>query len=81
MILKKFDYVLAMDSDNRMDLIEQCPAEHQNKIKYFLEYASNSPTLDVPDPYYGGLKGFETVLDLVEEASKGLLVHIKKEHL
>ena len=78
---KKFDYLLAMDSDNHMDLIEQCPEEYQDKVKYFLEYASDRPTLDVPDPYYGGLKGFETVLDLVEEGSKGLLVHIKKEYL
>ncbi len=78
---EKFDYVLVMDSDNHMDLIEQCPEEHHYKIKYFLEYSSNKPTLEVPDPYYGGLKGFETVLDLVEEASEGLLAHIKKDHL
>ena len=79
---EKFDYVLVMDSENHMHLIEQCPKEHQDKIKYFLEYTStNRPTLDVPDPYYGGLKGFETVLDLVEKASKGLLAHIKKEHI
>ena len=28
---------------------------------------------EVPDPYYGGTQGFETVLDLVEDASDGLL--------
>ena len=77
---EKFDYVLAMDSDIHTDLMELCPDEFQYKVKYFLDYASNSGKLDIPDPYYGGLKGFETVLDLVEEASKELFIHIDKKH-
>jgi protein-tyrosine phosphatase len=35
----------------------------------------------VPDPYYGGPDGFEHVLDLVEEASEGLLEDIRERHL
>lgn len=31
---------------------------------------------EVPDPYYGGDSGFETVLDLLEEACEGLLVEL-----
>jgi protein-tyrosine phosphatase len=34
--------------------------------------------VDVPDPYYGGSNGFEYVLDLVEEASRGLLEHVRQ---
>jgi protein-tyrosine phosphatase len=33
---------------------------------------------EVPDPYYGGPAGFETVLDLLEDASQGLLQHIQQ---
>jgi protein-tyrosine phosphatase len=35
----------------------------------------------VPDPYYGGSQGFEHVMNLVEEASEGLLEEIKEKHL
>jgi protein-tyrosine phosphatase len=48
-----------------------CPAEHQHKVKRFLEYASQREELDVPDPYYGGQRGFDHVFDLVEDASRG----------
>jgi protein-tyrosine phosphatase len=34
----------------------------------------------VPDPYYGGVTGFERVLDLIEQASRGLLADIRKQH-
>jgi len=35
--------------------------------------------MEVPDPYYGGSSGFERVLDLVEEASRGLLETLQRE--
>ncbi len=79
--LEKFDYVLAMDSENYMDLLGQSKPEQQVKIKYFLEFISDASSIDVPDPYYGGDKGFELVLDLVEEASKGLLSYLKDTYL
>ena len=66
-----FDYILAMDTDNYDILREACPSEHQHKVKLFLEYAPEHPESDVPDPYYGGERGFEHVFDLVEAASHG----------
>ena len=78
---EKFDYVLAMDSENHEDLLNQCPGVYQNKIKFFLEFSPNSNFQEVPDPYYGGVQGFEVVLDLVEETSQNLLSHIEKEYL
>ena len=77
---ENFDYVLAMDNENKLDLIELSEEEHQNKIKLFLEFSKNKKLKEVPDPYFGGLNGFEMVLDLVEEASKGLLEHIASQH-
>lgn len=67
-----FDLILAMDRDNESRLKEEAPEEHHGKIRLFLEYADVGET-EVPDPYYGGAAGFERVLDLVEEASRGLL--------
>jgi len=46
----------------------------------FLDFAKTAEVTEVPDPYYGGLNGFERVLDLVEDASHGLLEHIKANH-
>ena len=68
-----FDYLLAMDDDNYSILMNACPEQHQEKIKYFLEFLPQGEVREVPDPYYGGNYGFERVLDLAEEASEGFL--------
>ena len=72
-----FDYVLAMDESNEYHLREMSPAEEIHKIKLFLDYAPQRSESEVPDPYYGGHSGFEHVLDLIEDASEGLLADIK----
>ena len=69
---ERFDYILAMDDDNFMLLKDRSPPEHHSKLRLFLEFA-NASEREVPDPYYGGAAGFERVLDLVEDASRGLL--------
>ena len=69
---EKFDVIIAMDEDNQQRLLDQAPDEHQSKVKLFLSFATVDES-EVPDPYYGGAAGFERVLDLVEEASRGLL--------
>lgn len=69
---ERFDYIIAMDEDNRRWLLAQAPEEHHHKVRLFLSFAAVSET-EVPDPYYGGGAGFERVLDLVELASRGLL--------
>jgi protein-tyrosine phosphatase len=76
-----FDYVLAMDEDNYQHLLAICPEYHQQKLQLFLDYAPHLEYREVPDPYYGGGKGFELVLDMVELASQGLLAHIRLHHL
>ena len=75
-----FDYVIAMDESNRSDLLDLCPAEHADRIHLFLDFSSCDAT-EVPDPYYGQGRGFEIVLNLVEDASEGLLKHIQTQHL
>ena len=72
-----YDYVLAMDNDNFEILAQACPAEYKNKLTLFLDFAKDYPLTEVPDPYYGGIRGFENVFDMVEVASKGLLENIK----
>jgi protein-tyrosine phosphatase len=74
----EFDYVLAMDETNLRQLKRLCPPEHAGKVKLFMEFAGEGATREVPDPYYGGAQGFERVLDMVEQAAKGLLEHLRE---
>ena len=76
---KKFDYVLAMDDSNFSDL-EAVAGGATNNLFMFLKFAENFSETEVPDPYYGGDEGFEHVLDLIEDASQGLLADIKAQH-
>ncbi len=73
-----FDLVLAMDERNIELLLESSPPEYHDRIKLFLEFAPHLGRSDVPDPYYGGTNGFELVLDLIEDASAGLLDQLRK---
>ena len=74
---ERFDYVLAMDEANLGELLPLCPDASRDRLRLLLEFAEEVERRDVPDPYYGGEQGFEDVLDLVENAARGLLAHIK----
>ncbi len=76
----RFDYLIAMDGDNVMDIKAVCPPGLHDRVSRFLDFAPKLATDDVPDPYYGGPHGFETVLDLSEKAAAGLLARICQEH-
>ena len=68
---QKFDWVLAMDSDNLADLRKLCPPEHSAKLKLYLDFPDETRGASVPDPYYGNTSGFERVLDLCEKGARG----------
>ena len=72
----KFDLILAMDNDNVSELKKVAPVALRHKIHLMLDFADSHEETQVPDPYYGGAKGFDYVLDLVEAASDGLLAEI-----
>ena len=78
---ERFDYILAMDQQNMAHLEPLCPPAHRHKLRLFLDFVPDLRDKDVPDPYYGGASGFETVLDLVEKGSEGLLRHLRHQHL
>ncbi len=77
----RFDYVLAMDQENLDLLLALCPDPVDGKVKLFMEFAPGLAENEVPDPYWGGARGFERVLDMTEAASRGLLDHIEKHDL
>lgn len=72
-----FDMILAMDRDNLDVLKGMAPINSKAKLKLFLDYGSNKNIKEVPDPYFGGTSGFENVLDLIQDASSGLLKEVR----
>ncbi len=74
----RFDYIIAMDREN-MDEMKRM-ARNKNdldKLHMMTDFSQKFNYHEIPDPYYGGDEGFELVLDLLEDANKGLLEHIK----
>lgn len=74
-----FDLVLAMDHDNLRLLEAACPPQHRHKLGLFMAHASRSDSDVVPDPYYGGGRGFDLVLDYIEDASDGLIAALRRK--
>ena len=75
----KYNLILVMDWDNLALVQEDCPPEHLPKVRRLTEFCLTHDAPVVPDPYHGGAKGFDQVLDLVEDACEGLLRHVQQK--
>jgi len=73
---RRFDLLLAMDEDNLREMQALAPAGFEQRAQLFLSFAPALSQPAVPDPYYGGAAGFETVLDLAEHGTRALFVAI-----
>lgn len=73
--LQRFDLVVAMDGDNRAHLLSLArTTEQRSKIRLMREFdPQGGRNASVPDPYYGGIDGFEKTYDIVERSVKALL--------
>jgi protein-tyrosine phosphatase len=76
---ENFDYILTVDEDNYRAVSSLCRGSAV--VRPFLDFAAGFPEREVPDPYYGGPEAFEYVLDLVEDASEGLVADIRAGYL
>jgi protein-tyrosine phosphatase len=78
---RRFDLLIALDRANLRELLALAPDEDAaEKVRLLREFdpaSASSGDLDVPDPYYGGDRGFETVLDMVEAACRGLIDELR----
>ncbi|PKO72306.1 MAG: phosphotyrosine protein phosphatase [Betaproteobacteria bacterium HGW-Betaproteobacteria-14] len=70
---ERFDLLLAMDRDNLAMLKRGARPEQHKKLALFMNYSSRFDGDEMPDPYYGGEAGFELVLDMAEDAARGLI--------
>ena len=75
-----FDYVIAMDHSNQRNLAAICPPGQESRLHMMLAFTTTQNYTEVPDPYFGDA-GFHKVLDMLEDASQGLLNHIRENDL
>ena len=80
------DLILVMDDANRSALLSRAPGKAEN-IFYLRQFdpelahidpdGRDAALLHVPDPYFGGPEGFETMLDMIERACDGLVERLQ----
>jgi len=78
---QRFDLILAMDRDHHSILSRLAQPSNGHKLKLVMSYARRFREDEVPDPYYGGPQGFERVLDMLEDASQGLLETLRQKSI
>ena len=76
-----FDWIITMDEDNYQQIkwLDQ-NNNYSGKIRRMTDFCKTARVQEVPDPYYGGNQGFENVLDLLEDACKGLLEFVSSKN-
>lgn len=75
--LQRSDLIFVMDDGNMRDLLEMCPPESQHKVSYMLSHHPGQPLLEVPDPYFGSVEGFERVFQIIDDAMDDLISYIR----
>lgn len=78
-----FDYILAMDASNYTDILSLLPQAQPKTlpdISLLRDFSPGKPGRGVPDPYYGGLQGFEDVYDIVSHSLDDFLDFLQKKH-
>ena len=75
----EFDYVIGMDHGNIADMRAIRPENASARLQLMLDYSNAYEQAEVPDPYFGE-GGFDQVFDMIDDATRGLLDHIRREH-
>jgi protein-tyrosine phosphatase len=80
--LDHFDLILIMDEDNYDDIVYLNPSEKQlGKVHFLREYDPEGGLREeVPDPYYGGMDGFEMVYQVIDRSVQGLLDYLENNN-
>lgn len=77
----RFDYVIAMDRDNLEELLDRAPNGAEERVRLLRAFDPQSPRgAGVPDPYYGGERGFDDVVEIVLAGCRGFLAELRQRH-
>jgi len=80
--LRDFDLILAMDKENYANILSlDRSGEYGDKVRLMCDFCSHHTLKEVPDPYYGGNEGFNSVIDLLVDACEGLLNQVGSDKI
>jgi protein-tyrosine phosphatase len=80
--LDQFDYILAMDHSNHKNILRLTNAgQHTQKVMLMRDFDPQGKGLEVPDPYYGGEKGFQEVFDILDRSMDQFIKHLEEKYL
>lgn len=78
--LENFDFIITMDDEVHKNVLKlDSLKNNRNKILRMTDFLTKMKSDEIPDPFYGNREDFEYVLDLLEDASEGLLKFLQKE--
>lgn len=78
---EKFNYIVPMDRKNLMSLTAWKPQHFRGEIELFMQYhPNNMGNTQIPDPYHDSIEYFYPIIETIEQASIGLLQHIRQKH-
>ncbi len=76
--LEAFDLILTMDEENRRGVLAHTTTDSQRqRVRPFCSFCTEHTEAEVPDPYYGGDRGFEHVLNLLEDGCRGVVAWVR----
>jgi protein-tyrosine phosphatase len=80
--LEQFDFILAMDRSNHTNILRLPNADrHKHKVKLMREFDPEGDHDEVPDPYYGGQRGFQEVFEILDRSTEQLLAYLEQHHI
>ena len=78
----RFDKIIVMDASNYTDVIKTARnSDDIKKVKMLLNYSNPDSNNPLPDPYFGGIEGFERVYQMIDKACDALIISLEKEIL
>lgn len=76
----EFDFIFAMDKENELNIQRLASNEiEREKVKLFLMHVDYPNYDEVPDPYYGSMKDFEFVFNMLDDATDKFIEMLKKQ--
>lgn len=80
--LESFDYIMAMDRSNYNNIFRLSNAmEYNHKVLMMRQFDSEDEDAEVPDPYYGGERGFQEVFDILDRSIEGFITYLQNQEL
>ncbi|HEX5171153.1 MAG TPA: low molecular weight protein-tyrosine-phosphatase [Cyclobacteriaceae bacterium] len=78
--LETFDFILAMDRSNYNNIFRLARAmEYNHKVLMMRQFDAEDEDAEVPDPYYGGERGFQEVFDILDRSIEGFITYLQSQ--